>query len=249
MANIPTITSSTRPATAVAGDAYFETDTGNFIIWNGSTWNVFQTDSILLSSNQSSASFDGTDDIITISNASSIAITGDMTITAWLYLGATGAFQYVAVKRASGTNYQFYIRDTDILSFYDGSNIVNDTTTLSGSTWYHVAVVVDAGSSTKFYIDGSLSSTGVSTSPVATTDDLFLGALPSLSQYLNGNLDDVAIFNRALSAGEISDIYNNNLYRNPVALWRFENNAQDSIGSNHGTGSGGVILNSGNKPY
>ena len=121
-----------------------------------------------------------------------------MTITAWLYLGATGAFQYIAAKRDSGVNYQFYIRNSNVLSFYDGSNLINDTTTLSGSTWYHVSVVVDAGTSTTYYINGNLSSTGGSASPSATTDNLFLGALPSLSQYLNGYLDEVAIFNLSL---------------------------------------------------
>ncbi len=247
---IPTTTSLTRPSSPSTGDAYFETDTNNYIIYDGSAWQFYNSDggSFSFPSNSYSGEFDGTSDYVTITNNSDIAITGDMTITAWLYLGATGAFQYVAAKRASGTNYQFYIRNTDVLSFYDGSSLENDTTTLSGSTWYHVAVVVDAGTSTKFYINGSLSSTGGSTSPSATTDNLFLGALPSLSQYLNGYLDEVALFNRALTASEISNIHANKLYVDPVALWRFENDVTDSIGSNNGTNNG-VTFSTSTKPY
>jgi len=247
---IPTTTSSTRPGSPSAGDAYFETDTKNYIIYDGATWRLYNSDAASFSfpSNSYSGEFDGVGDYVYVTNNSDIAITGDMTITAWLYLGATGAFQYIAAKRASGVNYQFYIRNTNILSFYDGSSLVNDTTALSGSTWYHVAVVVDAGTSTKYYINGSLSSTGGSTSPSATTDNLFLGALPSASQYLNGYLDEVALFNRVLSASEISNIYSNKSYTNPVALWRFENDFTDSIGSNDGTNNG-VTFSTSTKPY
>jgi hypothetical protein len=38
MAKLDTITSSTRPASPVAGKAYYETDTNKVIIWSGSAW-------------------------------------------------------------------------------------------------------------------------------------------------------------------------------------------------------------------
>ena len=64
--------------------------------------------------------------------------------------------------------------------------------------------------------------------------------------FTGGHMDDVTIISKALSADEVSAIYNNNVYPTAelVSLWRFEGNANDSRGSNNGTGNGGVVLNS-----
>jgi hypothetical protein len=44
MAKIDLITSSTRPASPVAGKTYFETDTNKIIIWDGSAWTEIVSD-------------------------------------------------------------------------------------------------------------------------------------------------------------------------------------------------------------
>lgn len=44
MAKLDTITSSTRPASPVAGKAYFETDTNKIIVWTGSEWTEIISD-------------------------------------------------------------------------------------------------------------------------------------------------------------------------------------------------------------
>jgi len=44
MAALDLITSSTRPASPVAGKAYFETDTNKVIIWDGSAWTELASD-------------------------------------------------------------------------------------------------------------------------------------------------------------------------------------------------------------
>jgi len=41
---IPSITSSTRPGSPSIGDAYFETDTNNYIIYDGSAWRAYNSD-------------------------------------------------------------------------------------------------------------------------------------------------------------------------------------------------------------
>jgi hypothetical protein len=44
MAKLNTVTSSTRPASPTAGEAYFETDTNKIIIWDGSAWTELVSD-------------------------------------------------------------------------------------------------------------------------------------------------------------------------------------------------------------
>ena len=44
MATLNTVTSSTRPSSPVAGEAYFETDTNKIIVWTGSEWTEIISD-------------------------------------------------------------------------------------------------------------------------------------------------------------------------------------------------------------
>lgn len=87
------------------------------------------------------------------------------------------------------------------------------------NTWINWIVVIN-GPSISFYIDGVLvPDTGIFTYPtVVTNSDLVFGVMPWCNGiapytdqnggYLLGNLDDIAIWNRALSPNEISNVYN-----------------------------------------
>ena len=91
--------------------------------------------------------------------------------------------------------------------FHDGTNWRETLTgiNLSINTWYHLAGVFDDTNNTyKVYINGAevLSDTGFTWTPQAGTGTLHLGSTGS-SQYFDGQLDDVRLYNRALSAAEI----------------------------------------------
>ncbi|MCC7533942.1 MAG: T9SS type A sorting domain-containing protein, partial [Bacteroidia bacterium] len=101
--------------------------------------------------------------------------------------------------------------------------------TLNDNTWHNVVAVITAGTSTQtnssqisMYLDGVLidsSSTAVdySSSPIpfsgsgntkiGRTEHCCLGT----SNFFNGKIDDVGIWNRALTAQEVSDLYNSNI--------------------------------------
>jgi hypothetical protein len=61
----------------------------------------------------------------------------------------------------------------------------------------------------KLYIDGSLNVSGnMTTSPVSfNSDNAELGRFPSDAAYYNGKIDEVIIWDRALSSEEISELY------------------------------------------
>ena len=64
------------------------------------------------------------------------------------------------------------------------------------------------GSTLKFYINGQLVRTLAITGPVNySTDPLYFGTTGSLGQNFKGNIDDIGIWNRALSASEILGLY------------------------------------------
>ena len=78
----------------------------------------------------------------------------------------------------------------------------------SGSLWYHVASTWD-GNSAKFYVDGTL----IENQPYSQTTagdglDMVIGAdSPGFYESFNGTLDEIRIYNRALSAAEIEAVY------------------------------------------
>jgi hypothetical protein len=192
--------------------------------------------------NQYSVSLDGTDDYMVVSQDSSINITGDLTLSAWINLDSLGTFQGIITKRSSTTNYQFYVRNTNVLSFYDGARLVNDSVALTSGSWIHVAVVVN-GSNLTFYRNGSASATGSGVSVSSNTVDLTVGEILG-SNFLNGKVDECAVFDSALSASDITAIYNSGVPNditslNPVGWWRMGDNNGASGTTITDQGSGG----------
>jgi len=82
------------------------------------------------------------------------------------------------------------------------------TVDINDSTWHHVAVTFASVNTTNVYIDGVLSSTDT-----ALNDDLnlsgniYLGHLQGNYQYAD-MLDDVRIYNRVLTATDVTELYN-----------------------------------------
>lgn len=243
-------TNATRPsASGNSGLSIFNSDSKQYQISDGTNWYGFQNDGVVISpvSNSFSAEFDGVGDYIQASSSSSLSIGGSVTITAWIRKDTTGTFGAVLAKRGSATtNYQLLVRNTNVLSFYQGSSVINDTTALIANTWYHIAIVATSGS-TDFYINGNLSSSQSGSTITASSDDLYIGQVLSGS-YWDGYMDEIAIFDRALNSTEIGNIYNNKQYVSPVALYRLENDVTDSVGSNNGTNNG-VTFSTSVKPY
>lgn len=239
---IPTTTSSTRPGSPSAGDAYFETDTKNYIIYDGANWRGYAYDSTYGWTGSSySLDFDGTDDYVEVQHSSSLNISGALTISAWVYFDDLSGFPMIVNKRAStGHAYQFY-STSNKLSFGNGT-VATSTTSLSTNTWYHVAVVANSGTAT-FYLNGSSDGSGSIASTMPTnTEKVWLGGMSWASNYLNGRLDEVAIFNTALNSTQIASMISSNepadlSSLSPVSWWR--------MGDNNGAGTATTLVDQG----
>jgi hypothetical protein len=147
---------------------------------------------------------------ITVTNWPSLGIGGSLTVTGWLKLASSTAnLQENIVNTKIGTN------DTDGFSFlYEPSTQrllahMNGATYLSATlstpldtNWHHLAMVVN-GATGQFYVDGAaVTMTNTSTGGViGSANPLQIG--PGVT----GDLDDVRIYNRALSSSEITTIH------------------------------------------
>ncbi len=146
-----------------------------------------------------------TDSNIVIPDSSSLDITGSLTISAWLK-----AFSLYGTVLAKTGSYAF-ILDYNRLRFmiWSGGTLydVYGPIGISDGQWHHVSAVYDSTAGTlSLYVDGSeVNSTSVGSLSVdVTTNPVYIGRMQYWTGYdLNGSLDDVTLYTRALSPEEI----------------------------------------------
>ncbi|MEN9328307.1 MAG: hypothetical protein RI947_1115 [Candidatus Parcubacteria bacterium] len=166
----------------------------------------------------SSLDFDGTNDYVDMGDRD---ILNAITVSAWIYWDAATTNDGIVSKR-TGTevagDWAFRMSDNGdnklewmVWSGVDSSNNDYSIGTISTGAWHHVAVTFDnANNNTKFYIDGVLDSTDTSgTNDIAdTSETLKIGAAGQSSDYFDGRIDDVRIYNYPLTAAQIKTTYN-----------------------------------------
>jgi len=246
MAKLNTVTSSTRPASPAAGEAYFETDTNKIIIWDGSAWTELVSDTAPSFTNQYSLDLDGTNDYMDIPDSTALETTA-FTWSAWFYCTAINRYNIIvdtATSTGSFNGYElFVVNSTNKIRFssYSISDYIDSTTTVSANTWYHVAATHESGSD-KLYVNGTLEASGsASNFIVSDAANLRIGGSNVYNLYHQGLIDEVSFFNSALSASDVSSIYNSGTPADisslsPVGWWRMGDN--DS-------GTGTTITNQG----
>jgi len=184
----------------------------------GGLVNVLFTDNI-------SFDFDGTNDYLTRATIGSLETTGS--VSAWVKLDAMAANGFIFQLRAeSGTDDQIILLWNNAAGVIRGNvkfggttNIVDSGTGLENDgNWHHVVFTwlsgdgTAANNITRIYIDGSetdndaIGNTWADASPPG---ELVIGRNSIQSNaYFNGHINDVAIFDDALTSGEVSAIYN-----------------------------------------
>jgi hypothetical protein len=163
-------------------------------------------------------SFDGTTDYVRAPNSSSLNIAGPgLTIEMWANITGSSATDYVLLSKpwTTGTTgnppYQYGIEydanGLHTLDFYfgDATSATQGPFSITPSlgTWTHLAFTFD-GSTVKGYLDGVLKlSTPTAANIQARPTDLLIGEDGALGQGFNGKLDDVRLYNRALTQLEV----------------------------------------------
>src|SRR3989344_1152293 len=174
-----------------AEDSSFNTNTGTLTNMDNSDWVTGRVGTAL--------DFDGSNDYVAIPNNSSIQTNGVITIAAWIYLTSTTA-ERIIVK---GIEYEFYVSGGLLRLNQDNTVIMQSTAYSYINSWHHVvAVYSDSENYTMLCIDASCITEGSETTSIAnTSNNVAIGSEPNGGgNFLNGQIDDVRIYNRALSA-------------------------------------------------
>lgn len=161
-----------------------------------------------------SLGLDGTNDycLVADNNALDIQAGGNLTIMAWVYRTANvAAYETVVTKRLSdGTtaNYELSFNNTSTGSdkafgFYSGSSFTVSTTLVPLLTWTHIGSVSTA-SGTTYYVNGRQAGTSTTVVGSPNAHPFKIGGVAGSpeTQFLSALVDDVAIYNRAVSASE-----------------------------------------------
>ncbi|HLP20435.1 MAG TPA: LamG-like jellyroll fold domain-containing protein, partial [Chitinophagales bacterium] len=113
------------------------------------------------------------------------------------------------------------------------ADITNGTVPLTANVWNHLAVVVN-GTSVNFYINGNLTqSATLSATPNFLTGQLNIGCTDNPGRHFNGKIDEVRVWNTALSQAQIQARMHANI-TNSDALW---NNLTAYYKLNEGAGT------------
>ena len=191
------------------------------------------------------------------------------TFCAWIKPNYVSSVQYVGSSsdEASNSYYFGFLRidstgKPSIIVYNDGNpyNLILGSTVLQTGKWYHICTL-STGSEYKIYVNGREETLTVSTGSndgawldkVQNRDNTVIGALKrsSISNFFNGTIDEVRIYNRALSPSEIKYLYHNPfdpidpehlvLWLNPAGIDIANSKWWDLSGKgNHGTIHGAV---------
>ncbi len=171
------------------------------------------------SANKGSLSFDGVNDYVIASRPSSIITGGSISISLWAKWTTTGTtistIQSLVDNNHSSSPIQgFIIQDRPDLSKFihfstnPNANGAISTFQVGNGAWRHIVATNDQTTS-KLYIDGNFNAQ-VSQGGLATVQpNISIGYWQfTPGRYLNGNISQVSIYNRALSAAEIQQNFN-----------------------------------------
>src|SRR6266404_759654 len=209
--------------------------------------------------------FDGTDDSVSIPDSNDWNFgTGDFTFDFWEKSSDTDRISALAFDPNQGTsNLDFDFNDTfGLWVFWNsggGTNGVNAIQVGSpgdytNDQWHHIALT-RSGSTFTLYIDGVNVGTANDSEAInlSGANNNFIGS-DSAGHFWNGSVDEVEIFNRALTADEVKGIYDaagagkckaGVSPANMVSWWRAEGDAVDTKDGNDGTFNGTPTYSSG----
>ena len=167
--------------------------------------------------------FDGGDDYVDCGDPVDGSLdfgTGAFTVAFWMKAATWNNWDAPISKAlydGGWTGFLFERSNTGVIggiSWVVGSDTIKSSTVLSTGNWYHVVGVRNTSEDTFIFINGNQEDTGSSTYNVSNSLDLQIGKNPdpTYPRNFDGIIDEVMIYNRALSNDEINQTRDNEHY-------------------------------------
>ena len=211
--------------------------------------------------------FDGSNDFVTIPDASSLKPVTTISYSAWVYPRAIGSAQSIFEKGNTNTaGYALVITSggkfCPAIKTTSGHMQGSSNTNVQLNTWQHIAATYD-GTTLTFYLNGVkdtlitagcgiLNNTGDITHD---TSALTFGMRTGATLPFDGLIDDVRIYNRVLNADEVKALYDSGAVKHTtpnnlglVGYWSFNEGTSTIATDFSGNGNRGVLTNIANPP-
>jgi len=168
--------------------------------------------------------FDGFNDYVSISNNKSLNVLKNITIEAWVY---PYKMPWIAPIISKGTNVSNFAYHLAIGQYYSNGGVsfklhstgasilwLDSIFPLKLGKWYYITVV-HSGNTSKIYINGILNNAVSYFNDFIRKNDLplIIGSYNDFSDFFNGIIDEIYIYNRSLDSSEIYNNYNEILSR------------------------------------
>jgi hypothetical protein len=195
------------PSGATPGTAYDRSGNGN----HGKYWNATGTAPVVGKLGQA-LSFDGSNDFVSTPQTSGSLAVDTLTISAWVKPGTISGDQFITNLSTYG-HYRLMRIGSNIRWYWSGGGF-HDTTNanLVPGSWYHIVGTFSHATTPNqinIYINGILSLAETETVAAGVLDgQVYIGTSESISDFFSGTIDDVRVYNRALSADEVKRLYN-----------------------------------------
>ena len=148
--------------------------------------------------------------------------TNDFTLSAWIKTSSSAQMRIINKRDASSIGYEMYmtsgqntlamlIGDAGGVTFGDSTGTEN----LRDGQWHHVLITFKRSGNATYYVDGKITGNpkaiSTRTSTISNAQPLYIGRYgASAVGFFDGQIDDVRIYNYALTQAQIKDVYNEN---------------------------------------
>ncbi len=187
------------------GNAIDNSGNGN----NGTVYGAVPTSDRFGNAN-SAMSFNGVNNYITVPDSASLK-PNQITMSAWIKPAQLSGYMDI-VSKYYANGYYLRILDSSLYSaridFFAAGDSNATGTEVPANIWSHVVSTYD-GTYQKVYINGVLkdSKSGMGPAISNVSNPLTIGALTGGGDYFSGAIDDVRVYNRALSQTEVQSLY------------------------------------------
>lgn len=205
--------------------------------------------------------FDGADDYVSMGNTAILKPPFPFTISSWVktttngvvfangkgahYVNGSDNYQGIVLRSTGGVDGGDNVWQASTNRFSRSPAIVaND------GSWHHIVAVLKATNDIDLYLDGFLNN-GAYGSGTASfigygSNPVVIGVRPEATGYVGytmGQIDDVRIYNRALTSSEIATLAGANLQTGLVGHWKLDETSGTTAADSSGNGNTGTMLN------
>ncbi|MCK5309068.1 MAG: LamG domain-containing protein, partial [Thermoplasmata archaeon] len=232
---------------AIAKDTSQHENDGTLVLMDDTNW--------VGSPAKTGLMFNGFDEFVNCGDKPQLNLSNTFTIEAWIYMMDNNDWHCIVSKASAnsvaGISYHFRVSNLNLLQIYMSNGATTElaysNTALNTGEWYHVAAVA-TGTEYQLYLNGQPDGTDAQTfTPQVISADFRIGSHAN-TNFFDGAIDEVNVWNYSLSASDINDSYNRTVanYFENYSLggdWSFEEGVGGNAYDSGIYGNDGALVN------